>query len=305
MKTTFKISIVGCGNVGATSAYALLLDGIATHLTLIDLDKDKAKGIMLDLEHSLPFTPAVKLEASSEMSACKDSNVVIITAGARQREGQTRLELIETNRKIFKDIIPKIAKAAPDSILIIVSNPVDVLAYEALKASKFPWQRVFGTGTVLDTARFQFHLSEKLKISPRSVDAYIMGEHGDSSFPVLSSANIMGIPLGEFPGFCDKDADKCYLNTRDAAYRIINDVGYTCYSISTALRELVKAIFENTNQVFLLSALLKNYYGHSGLCLSVPCVLGRDGIRQVLEVPLSKEEQGKLAESVKTIRNYL
>lgn len=301
----FKVSIVGCGSVGATAAYALLLDGTPTDLTLIDIDKDRASGILLDLEHSLSFTPNTKLSASDDISACERSNVVVVTAGARQKEGQTRLELIDVNRKIFQDIIPKIAKSAPDAILIIVTNPVDVLTYEAIKLSGFPKERVFGSGTMLDTARFQFHLSQKLDVSPQSVDAYVMGEHGDTSFPVLSSANVSGTRLLDFPGFTEKDAMQCYEDTRQAAYRIINDVGYTCYSISTAILQLIKTIFEDTNKVFLLSTRLADYYGHSDVCLSVPCVLGKHGIEKVLDVPLSEKEQAMLAKSVETVKKYL
>jgi L-lactate dehydrogenase len=305
MKCTFKISIVGCGNVGATMAYALLLDGLPTDLTLIDINKDKAHGLCLDFEHSLSFTDRVKLDCGDDMGKCAGSNIVIVTAGRGQKEGETRLDLVEGNKKIFADIIPKIAKAAPNAILIIVSNPVDVLAHEALRLSGFPKERVFGSGTALDTARFQFHLSEKLHVSPKSVDAYIMGEHGDTSFPVISSASVMGKRLLDFEGFSEKDAKQCYEDTREAAYRIIHDVGYTCYSISTTVRQLARAIFDDTHEVFLLSSLLDDYYGHSDVCVSVPCVLGQNGIVKVLDVPLNEEEQMNLTKSVKTIKEFL
>lgn len=299
---SFKISIIGCGSVGATTAYSLLLNGIATHMTLIDVRKEQAEGLDLDLEHSIPFTPYCRIKHSADVRDCKDSDLIVITAGKRQSPGQTRLDLIKDNKKIFADIIPKIAKAAPNSILLIVSNPVDILTYEALKLSKFPWQRVFGSGTLLDTARFQFHLSEKLKIHPRSIDAYILGEHGDTSFPVWNSANIVGKSLFNFKNFNKRIAEKCYQNTKNAAYRIIHDLGYTCYSIATAITEIAKNIKEDSHQVFPLSVLLQNYYGHSKVCLSVPSVLCRKGINKIIEIPLDKEEKAKLKKSVDTLK---
>lgn len=293
---------MGSGNVGATAAYALLLDGAATDITLIDLAREKAEGIMLDLEHSLPFTSAVKLEASNEMSAAAGSHLIVVTAGKRQAEGETRLDLARANAKIFQEMIPKLAKAAPNAIFLIVTNPVDVLTYVSLKASGFPWQRVFGSGTVLDSARLQFHISEKLQIHPRSIDAYVLGEHGDTSFPVWSSANIMGKPLLEFEKFGKKEADDCYDKTKNAAYRIIHDVGYTCYSIGTVIRDLVRAIASDSHQVFTLSTLLQNDYGEKDVCLSMPCVLGRRGIVQHINIPLDAEEKKRLKKSADAMR---
>lgn len=304
MQSSFKISIIGCGSVGATAAYALLLDGTPTDLALVDVQKEKAEGIALDLEHSLSFTSAIKLSAGDNFQLCKGSNLVVITAGKRQAKGETRLDLIKANRKIFQEIVPKIAKMAPDAILLIVTNPVDILTYEAIKLSGFPKNRVFGSGTVLDTARLQFHLSEKLGVNPKSIDAYIMGEHGDSSFPVWSSANVSGKRLFDFDGFDKHAAEECYEKTKTAAYRIIHDVGYTCYSISTAIREISRAILEDSRQVFMLSTLLENYYGNSDVCLSIPSVLGRQGILRTLTIPLDKEELEKLKKSVTVLQSF-
>lgn len=302
---TFKISVVGCGSVGATTAYALLLKGIPTHLALIDIQKEKAEGLILDMEHSLPFTPAVSLSASGDFAACRDSDLIIITAGKRSAPGETRLDLAEANKKIFQSIIPKITEAAPDALLLIVTNPVDVLTYEAIRlCPRLPQGRIFGTGTILDTARFQFHISEKIKVHPRSIDAYILGEHGNSSFPVWSSANVLGKPLKTFEGFTEKIANECYEVAKNAAERIIHDVGYTCYSIATATAEIAENIKENSRHVFPLSVLLKNYYGHSDVVLSVPCVLGKDGIENILEIPLNEEEQKKLAQCVALLKKF-
>lgn len=297
-----KISIIGCGSVGATTAYTLLLQGLVHDLTLIDREGARAEGIMLDLEHSLSFTAAAHLRASDKMSDCKNSDIVIITAGARQKEGETRLDLCSRNKAVFSEIIPQIAAAAPNAIIIVVTNPVDVLTFHTIKISGFPWQRVIGTGTLLDTARFQFHLSEKLNINPQSISAYVMGEHGDTSFPVLSSANVMGEPLSGINGFSEQVAQECYEATRTAAYRIIHDVGYTCYSIATAIGHIVRAITQDSKEVMVVSTQLNDYYGHSEVCLSLPCVIGKAGIIKQIEVPLNEEEKKKLQHSVETVK---
>ncbi|OGJ43090.1 L-lactate dehydrogenase [Candidatus Peregrinibacteria bacterium RIFCSPLOWO2_02_FULL_39_10] len=301
----FKASIVGCGSVGATTAYAYLLSGTVTDLVLLDVDKNKAEGLMLDLEHALPFTPNMTIKSSSDFKDCAGSNIVIVTAGKRQQKGESRLDLVKANKKIFADIIPKIARSAPNAIILVVTNPVDILTYETIKLSHFSWQRVFGSGTVLDSARLQFHISKKIKLHPESIDAYVFGEHGDSSFPVYSSANVLGKSLCDFENFTREIAEKCYEETKTAAYRIIHDQGYTCYSIATAIREITEAIFEDKHKVFPLSVLLNGYYGHKNVCLSVPCVLGRNGIEKIIEVPLSKSEQNSLAKSVKTLKELL
>jgi L-lactate dehydrogenase len=304
-ETTFKVSMIGCGSVGATAAYAMLLDGTPTELVLIDHSKEKAEGLMLDFEHSLSFLKSTKITASDDYSACKDSQLIFITAGARQSEGETRLQLIDKNRKIFREIVPALAKYAPKAILVVVTNPVDVLTYETIKLSGFPEGRVFGTGTMLDTARFRYHISERLCLSPHSIEAYILGEHGDTSFPVFSSANVAGKPLNEFAGFTAEVGRQCYEDTRNAAYRIIHDLGYTCYSIAVVMREIMVNIFQHSKIVVPLSVELKDYYGYSDVCLSVPCVLDSDGVSGVIKVPLNDEEQAMLAKSAETVRAFV
>ncbi len=300
--TQFKVSVVGCGNVGATAAYAMLLDGTPTELVLFDVSKEKAQGLLLDFEHSLPFVSYTKLTAGADFRVCENSQLIVITGGARQQEGETRLDLIKKNRDIFKDLIPQLAKVAPTSILLIVTNPVDVLTFEALKLSKFPRHRVFGTGTMLDTARLRFHISQRLRLSPQSIGAFILGEHGDSSFPVWSCANVSGKPLSQFEGFTKKIMDECYEETRDAAYRIIHDLGYTCYSIATVIREIMRHIFQHSRVVLPLSVVLEGEYGLRNVALSVPCVLDSSGIASVLTVPLDAAEQEKFAKSAETLR---
>lgn len=291
--------------MGATAAYAMLLDGTPTELVLIDHSKEKAEGLMLDFEHSLSFLKSTKITASDDYSACKDSQLIFITAGARQSEGETRLQLIDKNRKIFREIVPALAKYAPKAILVVVTNPVDVLTYETIKLSGFPEGRVFGTGTMLDTARFRYHISERLCLSPHSIEAYILGEHGDTSFPVFSSANVAGKPLNEFAGFTAEVGRQCYEDTRNAAYRIIHDLGYTCYSIAVVMREIMVNIFQHSKIVVPLSVELKDYYGYSDVCLSVPCVLDSDGVSGVIKVPLNDEEQAMLAKSAETVRAFV
>lgn len=256
----------------------------------------------MDLEHARSFTPNVEITYGDDFAACAGSDIIVITAGRPQKDGETRLDLIKGNREIFSSMIPKVAKAAPDAIFLIVSNPVDIMTYEAIKLSGLPPSRVFGSGTLLDSARLQFHISEKLHIHPSSVDAYILGEHGDTSFPVYSSANILGKPLMEFEGFDAAMGQTCYDDTKNAAYRIIHDQGYTCYSIATAVREITEAIFADQKKVFPLSVLLEDYYGESDVCLSVPVVLGRNGVEKVLTVPLSVEEQAMLKKSAEVLR---
>jgi L-lactate dehydrogenase len=304
MNCRFKASIVGCGSVGATTAYSYLLSGTVTDMALVDRNKGKATGLKLDLEHSTAFTPNLNIQAGDDYDACAGSNIVVITAGARQKEGETRLDLIAKNREIFAEMIPKITAAAPNAIFIIVSNPVDILTHETIKISGLPANRVIGSGTLLDSARLQFHISQKINIHPSSIDAYILGEHGDSSFPVYSFANVLGKPLTEFEEFSDEVAKECYEETKNAAYRIINDMGYTCYSIATAIRELTDSIFANSKKVFPVSTLLQDYYGHSDVCLSMPCVIGQAGIEKAIDIPLNEEEQKLLAKSVSTLKSY-
>lgn len=305
MNCVFKTSIIGCGNVGATIAYSYLLSGSVTDLALVDINKNLAHGLEMDLEHARSLTPNVQITSGDDYKLCEGSNLIVITAGRRQKEGETRLDLVNGNKAIFADIIPKIVAAAPDAILLIVSNPVDIMTHETIKLANLPAGRVFGSGTFLDSTRLQFHISQKLHIHPSSIDAYILGEHGDSSFPVYSSANILGKPLMEFEDFTAEMAEKCYQDTKNAAYRIIHDLGYTCYSIATAVRDITKAIFQDQHRVLPLSVMLEDYYGHSDVCLSVPCVLGRNGVEKVLNVPLDEAEKGLLDKSVETLKGFL
>lgn len=304
-QSKFKVSVIGCGNVGSAASYAMLIDGTPSELALIDRTKEKAEGLVLDFSHSLSFWEQTKIVGSDDYSDIKGSHLVVITAGARQKEGETRLDLVNKNKAIFADIIPKVVKAAPDAILLIVSNPVDVLVYEAQKISGLSPSRVFGTGTLLDSVRFQYHIAQQLCLSPKSVNAYVLGEHGDSSFPVYSSANVAGKSLFDFEGFDEKMAATCYKDTREAAYRIIHDLGYTCYAIGMVIKEIMVAIFSHAKIVVPLSVVLDDYYGYSDVALSVPCVLDSDGVTDVIKVPLDEKEQALLKKSVDALKSYL
>lgn len=302
----FKVSIIGCGNVGATTAYTLLNSGLTSELLLFDINREKTEGLVLDFKHSAHFSPNTKLTAAKNLNQTKNSDLIIITAGQRQKPGQTRPELIEANKKIFDQIIPKISKYSPNSILLIVSNPVDALTKHALDLSKFPRHRVFGTGTLLDTARFRSQLNDLTKIHPNNIHAYILGEHGDSSFPVLSSANIAGQPLQSI--ISKKEINQAFTNTQKAAYRIIHDLGFTCYSIAQVCKEITKSIKNDSNQIYPVSVNLNGEYNLKNVSLSLPCQINRNGIQKIIEIPLNSKERKSLqisAQKIQKINNPL
>jgi L-lactate dehydrogenase len=300
-----KVSIIGCGKVGMTAAYALFLDGLVNELVLHGRCVDSLIGEQLDLEHGLAFSHRTKIKATQNDEDLKESDIVVITAGAAQKPGETRLDLAEKNIAIMENIIPRVVKQAPHAIILIVANPVDVLTYKAYQKANLPKGQIFGSGTLLDTSRFRFHLSEFLKVNPKSIHSYILGEHGDTSFPFLSNATIGGQPLGSYPGFSEAKAMKAYQNTKNAAYKIIESKGATFYAIGTAIKDIVTSILTDSKSVKPLSVPLHGQYGHHGVALSVPCVIGRGGIEEILEPKLSWEEKKKLDHSVKTLKKYL
>lgn len=302
---TNKVAIIGCGNVGMTAAFAILQKGLVHELVLLGRNKAPLIGEQLDLEHGMSFLPYAKIVPTDDYADIADADVVIITAGAAQKPGETRLDLTAKNLSIIENIIPQVVQYAPDAIILIVSNPVDVLTYRAYQLAKLPKGRIFGSGTTLDTARFRFHLSEFLKVNPQSIHAYILGEHGDSSFPVISSAMVGGQPLTTFNRFSEDKANKAYEKARAAAYKIIECKGATYYGIGTVIAHIVSKILGNARTVLPLSIPLHNYFGHSGVSLSVPCIVGRNGVEDVLEIKLDWEEKQKLEKSVNTIKEYL
>ena len=304
-KSSSKIAIVGAGFVGSTSAYACLIDGAASEIALIDVNREKAEGEAMDLQHGLPFKPNVKITFGNDYSLCRDAEIVVITAGAHQKPGETRIDLVNKNSAIFKQMIPGITKHNKDCILLVVSNPLDVLTYLTLKYSKFPKNRVFGSGTILDTARFRFLLGEHFGVSSNSVHAYILGEHGDSSFPVWSGANIAGVPLRQFRKYNKRKMDELYLKTKNAAYEVIARKGSTYYAIGLGVAKIVRSILSDQNDVLALSSYLNNYHGVSGICLSVPAVVNRNGIKEQIVLPLNSLEKKQFQKSANVIKGII
>lgn len=302
---TNRVAIIGCGRVGMTTAYTLLVQDVADELILLSRSKEKAIGEQLDLEHSIPFLGSTKIISTENYEDLKDVDVVIFTAGISQTSNDTRLDLAKDNIALIEKIIPKIVKHAPNAIILIVSNPVDILTYKAYTLAGLAKGRIFGTGTTLDTLRFRFHLSEFLKVSPKSIHAYILGEHGDSSFPALSGAMIGGQNLLSFPNFNLEKAMAAYEKTKNAAYKIIASKGSTYYAIATATSHIVNAILKDDKEIMPVSVPLHNYHGHSGIALSLPCVIGRDGVEQIINVKLSWDERQKLDKSVNVLKEYL
>ncbi|RLI97268.1 MAG: L-lactate dehydrogenase [Candidatus Aenigmatarchaeota archaeon] len=300
-----KVSIIGAGFVGSTAAYSLLISGACSEIVLIDVNKQKAKGEAMDLKHGMQFVHQSKIRFGEDYRLCKGSSIVIICAGAGQKPGETRLDLVKKNAAIFKDMIPKITKHCKDCILLVVSNPVDVLTYIAMEYSGFPPERVFGTGTVLDTARLRYHLGEHYNVSASSVHAYILGEHGDSEFPVWSSARIGGAPLKSMKEYSKNDMDRIAKETKNAAYEIITTKGATYYAIGLVITKIVKAVFSDSNEVMPVSTRLDGYYGIRDVCLSVPCVVGSNGIDKQLLIPLNATEKRSLRKSANILRSTI
>ena len=304
-----KAAIIGCGFVGASSAFSLVHKGLFSELVLIDANHAKAEGEAMDLSHGRPFTSPMKIYAGS-YDDISDCSLIIITAGANQKPGETRLDLVHKNVAIFKSIIPEITKRNFEGILLIVANPVDILTYAALKISGYPKERVLGSGTVLDSARFRYLLSEHLNVDSRSVHAYIIGEHGDSELAVWSSANVSGIGINDFcelRGHYEHDEamDRIYRTVRDSAYEIIERKGATYYGVAMAVSRIAESIIRNEHSVLPVSSLMEGEYGFTDLCISVPTIVSAKGAEQVLEIPLSQEEKEKLQKSAAELKKVL
>ncbi len=302
MKCTFKVSIVGVGKVGATAAYAMCLNGTPTDLVLVAHRKETAEAEKLDLEHALPFLQHVNIVATDSYEEVSGSDLVVITAGIAQKPGQTRLDLLQENLNLFTEMVPKIYAASPESIVLIVTNPVDILTYHSSQLAPFKFGQLFGSGTLLDTARFRFHLSEIFNVNPRSIHAYVLGEHGDHSFPALSSAHISGQPLTQFPSYSLEKVKDAFIQTQQAAYKIISAKGATYYAIATAIMKLMNAIYSDAKSILPVSVPLTDLYNVSGMALSVPCVVGQRGVEQVIPVPLSEEEKAAFIQAANTLK---
>lgn len=302
-----KVVLVGTGFVGMSMAYALVAQGQecgVSELVLIDILKDKVIGEVMDLSHGLPCSKSHMKIKAGEYEDCGDADVVVITAGLNQKPGQTRLELSEANAKIMKDITMQVVNSGFKGIFLVASNPVDLMTKVVQEVSKFPTGRVIGSGTALDTARLRYLIGEYLNISNKNVHAYIMGEHGDSSFAPWEHAYIGCKKISDVLADAGKDfsdLDKIYTGVRDAAYEIINRKKATYYGIGLGLARIVKNIMNNTNEILTVSAYLNGEYGHKDIYIGVPAVINSNGARELVELTLSEENQRKLDESCKIL----
>ena len=301
-----KVVLVGTGFVGMSMAYSMLNRGGVNELILIDIDQDKTKGEEMDLSHGLPFAPQKMVIKAGDYEECKDAQVIVITAGIAQKPGQTRLELVETNTKIMKDITKNIMKSGFNGIIIVASNPVDLMTYVVSKVSGLPKNQVFGSGTVLDTARLRYIISDYLKVSSKNIHAYIMGEHGDSSFVPWEHAYVGCKKIkdvmkdGKHPM---EDLNKIHQDVVNAAYEIIDKKKATYYGIGMALSKIVKSVLDNDNSILTVSTYLKDgQYGQDYIFIGVPAIINSNGVRELLQLELNAEEQEKLDNSCKIIK---
>ncbi|SNT04957.1 L-lactate dehydrogenase [Micrococcales bacterium KH10] len=304
-----KVSVVGAGAVGATMAYALLMRGVAREVALYDINKAKVEAEALDLAHGIQFMPQAEVTGSDDIEVVRGSDVVLVTAGAKQRPGQSRLELAESTISLTKKVLPQLLEVAPDAIYIMVTNPVDVVTYAALQISGLPPHRLFGSGTVLDSSRLRYLIAEHTGVAVQNVHAYMVGEHGDSEIPLWSSATIGGAPLLDWDSLEDGrgqlgDQARAAIayEVVNSAYRIIEGKGATNYAVALAGSRIVEAVLQDQHAVLPVSTLLENYYGISQVCLSVPSVVGKDGILHRIEVPLSAAELRGLQASAESLR---
>ena len=304
-----KAAIIGCGLVGSSSAFALMQNGMYSEIVLVDSDKDRADGEALDISHGLPFSKPAQIYAG-DYDDLIDASIVIITAGAGQKPGESRLDLTQKNVNVFKKIIPELADRRYNGIILVVANPVDVLTYATLKLGDFAHSRVFGSGTLLDSARLRYEIGEHLSIDSRSVHAYIIGEHGDSEFPAWSTVNVSGIPLNEFcelHGFFDHEKHMRDLaeKVKNSAYDIIQKKKATYYGIAMSVKRICEAITRDEKSILPVSSLQNGMYGLNDVALSLPAVIGKEGIIDTVPLHLNEEEIIKLQQSAGQLKSVI
>ena len=304
-----KAVMVGCGFVGSASVFALMQSGLFSEIVLIDADKDKAEGEAMDISHEVPFARPVKIYAGDYDDAA-DAAIIIVSAGAGQKPGETRLDLVHKNVAIFKSIIPEIAKRGFDGILLIVANPVDILTQVALKLSGLPEERVIGSGTVLDSARLKYQLGEHLAVDSRSVHAFIVGEHGDSEVVAWSSANVSGVELSkmcEMRGHYQhkENTQEIAAKVKNSAYDIINKKHATYYGIAMSVRRICEVIMRDEKSILPVSHMMHGAYGIEGVALSMPAIVGAGGLEADIPIELSGEEALKLKESADALKEIV
>jgi len=310
MITSRKVVIIGAGAVGSSFAYALAQRGIADEIALTDINREYAEGQVLDLAHGLPFYPNVQIKVGTAQDYA-DASVIVITAGAKQAPGESRLDLLQKNAAMIEGVMDEITAQKSRAVIVIATNPVDVLTYAAIRHSGWPKARIIGSGTVLDSARFHYLLSKHCDVDVSNVHGYILGEHGDSEFPAWSMTHVGGIPIDDYCpqcATCDDwmlDREEIARQVRESAYHIINYKGATYYAIGMALVRITAAILQDQNSVLTVSTLLQGEYGLQDVCLSVPVLLGKDGIKRVIEAKLRAEEQSLLEKSADTLKRSL
>ena len=303
-RRTTKIGIVGAGSVGATIAYAALMRGVARTVALFDINAAKVEAEVLDLGHGIQFMPTAQVIGADDLSVLADSDVVVVTAGAKQKPGQSRLDLADATVGLVRELMPKLVEVAPDAVFMMVTNPVDIVTYAAIRSSDLEPGRVFGSGTVLDSSRLRWLVARHCNVAVQSVHANIAGEHGDTEIPLWSSAAIGSVPLLNWRGtktgngpFDQTVRNRIAQEVVSSAYRIIEGKGATNYAIAQAATRIVEAVLKDEKSILPVSSLLTDYYGISDVCLSVPAVVGRSGVEARLEVPMSGEELAGLRRS--------
>lgn len=306
-----KVSIIGAGAVGTSLAYTLLIHHIAREVALYDINEAKVEAEVLDLAHGSQFTSPSRIYGGADLEVVRNSDVIVITAGAKQKPGQSRLDLAETNVNILKDLMPKLVDLAPEAIYLLVTNPCDVLAYAATKFSGLPASKVFSSGTVLDSSRLRWKLAERTGVSTDSVHALIVGEHGDSEFPLWSQVRIGQVPIQDWKlparggALTEAEFEQIAADVKNAAYKVIAGKGATNFAIGLSGARIVEAILQDENVVLPVSTVLENYYGISDVALSVPTVVNSRGAEHPLEVPMSESELAKLRASAEALTNSL
>lgn len=302
-----KVAVVGAGAVGTAIAYAAQIRGVCRQLALFDLNPAKVHAEVLDLNHGMQFTPMAQITGSDDLAVCANADVVVITAGAKQKPGQTRLDLAADNVAMCRDLVPALVGLAPDALLLVVTNPVDVVTWAALKYSGLPANRVFGSGTVLDSSRLRFLIAEHTGVAVQNVHAYIAGEHGDSEVPLWSTATIGGVPVQEWGSAGDNPLDaetraRIHREVVTSAYEIIAGKGATSLAIGLAVSRILEAVLNDEHRVLPVTSRLDGVHGLSDVCLSMPSVVGRAGVESVLATPLSTDERDRLVASAATVR---
>lgn len=307
-RRTSKLAVVGAGSVGATMAYAALMRGAARNVVLYDINKAKVEAEALDLGHGIQFMPMAEVVGSDDIAVCADADIVMVTAGAKQEPGQSRIDLAGATISLVRKILPGLVDVAPNAIYVMVTNPVDIVTYAALKVSGLPPNQLFGSGTVLDSSRLRYLIAQHTGVAVQNVHAYIAGEHGDTELPLWSSATIGAVPLVDWPGIGDRGPlteevrERIAREVVESAYRIIEGKGATNYAVALAGSRIIEAVLKDEQRILPVSSLLEGYHGISDVCLSVPTLVGGQGVGERLEVPMSADELAGLRRSAEALK---